>query len=482
LPKTITAIFQQNHRYTAIKLRKKKHHEYEMLASDNGSTKDVTWKAFCQQSASLPADTISAKNGNSSIIAGFDSIFPAYYRITLPELTHPQTEAAIMMQAESLLPLPVDQMEITWRKNFVENGMVDITILAARKDQLQGIKRQCGECMPGKIILQAEAITKAWRTFYNSNDDQAVVIYIDQYYSYVCHCQSGRLIEGYNCDVGLRKLTGSNELNSNVAEQLSQDIYHCVERFAGKDKPLLSIYFITDQSDLIDQTINYLADSELDIIPALLKDKTFSSEIVEHEAMPAEEVLYQNLIPIGMAITSLDGDEETFNLFKQINKSDSDSNKKRKITPVKLAAGLMAALVLLAIGVSYYIDIAQLRKLDEYLQANKDKYNVVQLLNEKNTKVMIGAQRADILDLLVLVNSCDPKEIELDSLNCVKGQPVTLNARTKNKEKLYEFFQNLEKLEPIKKAGYTIRQTPSKNGKICFTFCFDYKLFAKKKK
>ena len=65
----------------------------------------------------------------------------------------------VRMQAESLLPLPPDQIEVAWRTMPGTNGNVDITIAAARREYLQKFAGQRARFWAGPdyVVLRRDS-------------------------------------------------------------------------------------------------------------------------------------------------------------------------------------------------------------------------------------------------------------------------------------------------------------------------------------
>ena len=133
---SVIAITQEEDRLKAIELRQ-----------HNGST-NVMWTKSSEESAAmgtfaatcgLSVDPFAEQNPDSrrAVIVGFNSAGVAFYRITVPAVGEDETASMVKMQAETRLPLPVDQMELAWRADQMRNGQVGYIVAAARKKPLE---------------------------------------------------------------------------------------------------------------------------------------------------------------------------------------------------------------------------------------------------------------------------------------------------------------------------------------------------------
>ena len=119
MTKTIQAITSEAGYFQAVQLRRSDS-GYELLR-------------VYEDAGTLEASDIT--------VGGFDSGRAAFYRIQVPDVKSDQMSNLVEMQAEALLPLPMDQMEIAWRSHK-EEGKSEVTIAAARLNQLERYQRE----------------------------------------------------------------------------------------------------------------------------------------------------------------------------------------------------------------------------------------------------------------------------------------------------------------------------------------------------
>ena len=141
MSKTVTAITNGTGVFQAVQMRRSDS-GYELLSVHD-------------ESSSLEPSDVT--------VGGFDSGRAAFYRIEVPEVKSEQMDSLVRMQAESLLPLPIEQMEVAWRSHKSGEGKAEITIAAARLLQLERYRREMERFGPRRIYLSGEAVVKVWR-------------------------------------------------------------------------------------------------------------------------------------------------------------------------------------------------------------------------------------------------------------------------------------------------------------------------------
>jgi hypothetical protein len=157
-----------------------------------------------------------------------------------------------------------------------------------------------------------------------------------------------------------------------------------------------------------------------------------------------------------------------------------EKQKKRRVPSLKLSAAIVLIMLAAFAVVSYGIDVARLRKIETALGKVEADIDINQLEKEHQLKKVVARQRADVLELLSLINTCRPEELMLDSVSFNKKQPVAVTGHTKDKAKIYEFRKNLQKQADIKTVRPQSSVASDKKEDISFTITFIYKNFGKK--
>ncbi|MCU0917546.1 MAG: pilus assembly protein PilM [Planctomycetes bacterium] len=155
-PHGILAAVRDDARFKAVEVRKQDN-VVEVLWTRSVPADGQTWTAFAAACGLTPEaqGRERAYRRHTASVVGLDSTGVAFYRITAPAVNPEEMAAIVRMQAESLLPLPTDQIEVAWRTMPATNGNVEITIAAARREYLRKFASQVHDFRPGRILLSS---------------------------------------------------------------------------------------------------------------------------------------------------------------------------------------------------------------------------------------------------------------------------------------------------------------------------------------
>jgi len=125
LTSEVIAISSDGERLGAVKLRK--HNSGLDLVWVRSSEPGVLdWQGF-----SADKDRLWGKEGGG-VVVGFDSANVVFYDVQMPEVKPETFSSMVHMQAETRLPLPVDQMEVAFKRGELKDDQVSVTIAAAQ--------------------------------------------------------------------------------------------------------------------------------------------------------------------------------------------------------------------------------------------------------------------------------------------------------------------------------------------------------------
>ena len=145
-----------------------------MLKKSEGGLQ-LVWKTTEEDAAAdlrsfvkkvMPAVSPQSNGSAPAAVLGLDGGGVAFYRIKVPPVDDDQLDSIVRMQAESLLPLPADQMQMVWRAADAVDGKRSCSIAAARSDQLRRFVSDAGDSV-SQILLDAEAVVKAWMELFD---------------------------------------------------------------------------------------------------------------------------------------------------------------------------------------------------------------------------------------------------------------------------------------------------------------------------
>ncbi len=475
------AIAQEGSDLKAVKLERKGE-AFEVLWTKSGEVSDGDWGTFAAECGLSTESTRHRKSrGDNVAVAGFGSTGVGFYRVGLPAARKDEIPAMVRLQAETLLPLPTEQMEMSWRAGQVRNGEMPVTIAAARREPLAGFLENIRCFEPENILLDCEGIVKAWRSLFSGDARDAVVVSLAERSTQVCLAEDGRLSNAVVLDIGTEDFcdTGQNPLlsaDSDLLEQtvtterFAQDMRSVLESFGYVDTARLPIFVLSDGGSAIESIVSYLRSSGLNVT-ATLAD---SRKLVGQTELGVEQV-YQYRVPIGLALMALD-DMAGLNIFERVYNPAAAEEKRSILYSPKVAVAIVAIMLVVLGIVSYALDI----KSEKHLSALQAQAGFKDATQRQMLIKTVARQRPDLLELLSEINSGDNKGILLDSLHFKKGRPVTIRGQAPGNDQLYKFEENLLTKKGVKDVKTLSAAPDSKTKKIKFTMTFHYKTYTKR--
>ena len=470
---SVIAIVQEESKLKAIELRKLSD-TINILWTKSSEEGTTDWKAFAAKCGltAAPIEQISP-DGHRAVIVGFNSAGVVFYRISVPAVGEEETASIVKLQAETRLPLPVEQMELAWRADKMQNGQAGFIVAAARKKPLENFVENVGNIQPTKILLDCEGVTKAWKVFFSGNEKKAVVVSMATQSTQVCLVEDGRLCNAMLLDTGTDDLVTADEAEQmQTSERFIQDMISVLELF-GCNQAELPIFLLSDGNSKHMNIVSSLNSAGLDAQIALpdIKELRTASEI-------GIEDIYEYRAAIGLGLMAFETSKNELNIFKHIYKPTSQKEKKHWIYTPKITCGIAAAMLVLFLIIFSVVEIARPRAVEKRLNATASNADLNSLLQRQTLILSIAQQRPDLLDLLGQINASGENGIKLESFHFKKGQPVTITGEAPGNEQLYKFEKNLQDRKNIK----SVKMNPSedtKTKKIKFTITFHYRNFTK---
>ena len=174
----------------------------EMVWAKSGDPTD-TWLPFARQCELVTTGGIPTKRPAKRAVAlCVESIGVAFQEFTIPAVGSQETEAMVRMQAETRLPLPIEQMDIAWRTRPGREGETSVTLAAARKGLLQSVADQLHQIDPTEMVLEAEALVALWKHLCLQQSMDPVLIDVTSRRTLVCNVAEGSLVHATVMDVG----------------------------------------------------------------------------------------------------------------------------------------------------------------------------------------------------------------------------------------------------------------------------------------
>jgi len=517
MPHVVVAAAKDDARFKAVEVRKQDN-TIEVLWTKSLPA-DQTWTAFaatCGLTAGRDGRDKVQRRHTASVV-GLDSTGVAFYRVTAPAVEQQEMASIVRNQAESLLPLPPDQIEVAWRTTPSTNGNVDITIAAARREYLQKFAGSVHDFRPGSILLSCEGTARAWQSLFSERqrpgasngknrigESRALLISICAENTQVCLVQDGLVMQAAVLSTGMADLNGTGWKSSRVraeglgagsavsagdhrqvaldealvqnpqlVEHFAEDLRAVLGSFGWNESANWPVFVLSDGGEVMDHLVESLNAADLPV--------KVSVPDVRNLRMPSGfkvEDVYEYRTPLGLSLLALEKPAGTLNLFERIAEQEELEKTSSAWRGVFLA-GLVAAAVLIALIVTVYLtDVASAKRWTALVsrpefEAERQRQMLVKT---------VARHRPDVLQLLGDINGGQNDGIVLDALHFKKGQTVTITGQAGNMEQVWKFEANLRGLKPKGIEGVVIANQAAdpKTKKVRFTITFSYKTFSKK--
>jgi hypothetical protein len=475
------AIAQEEGSLKAVELRRREG-GFEVLwtkSSEAGDRELGLFAAACglvrRPSGGLSAHDTGGADGDKTVVVGYNSAGVAFYRICVPVIKEKEIAAIVRMQAETLLPLPPEQVELAWRAGGVRDNEMTVTIAAARRERLQEFVENVRGLEPGKILLDCEGVVAAWKTLFGGNESAkgGVVVSMSARSTRICLAEEGRLSNAAVLDMGVDDLSAAAE-QTETAEAFVQDMRSVLELFGYAEPAVLPVFVLSDGNDTIEGIVSALRSAGLDARAAEpLIEGLGAGEV-------GAEELYEYRVPIGLALMGLEAGAKELNIFERLYRPAGGEKKKHWIYSLKAAGAVAAVMLVLLVIVSYAMDVAGPGVIEKRVRASVSDADMNLLVQRQKLIRTVATERADLLELINYVNSGGGKGILLDSVQFKKGQPVSVAGQADNPDLLYKFQESLLTKKGIKEVEIQNATKDPKGDKFKFTITFHYKNFTKK--
>lgn len=468
------AIAQDGSRLKAVKL-KKQGTAIKLLWTKSTEAGDLDWKAFEIECGLEAESTEKDKNGdNKMVVAGFDSAGVVFYRLDLPAVPDDEIESMVKLQAEARMPLSPDKMELAWRADHARNGKVPIIVAAARKEPLQKFVENIRGFDPAKILLDCEGIVKAWAELFSGDNKDTVVLSMTERNTQICLAQNGRLSNAVVLDMGADDFGIDGPTES--TERFIQDIRSILELFGCAEPADLPICVLSDGSGANEIIVSSLRSAGLNVRAAYPQIAKLDTET----RLSAADI-YQFRLPLGLALTAIDGDTKQINIFEHLYSPLSEAKRKRRLYSTKTAYVIAVIMLVLLLITSYAVDVAGPGAIQKRLNSAGVGAEIDQLIQRQKLIKSIALERPDLLQLLKQINEAGSREIQLDKFDFKKGRAASISGQADRAEQVYEFQKSLLKQKGITDVNIQSTTHDNKTKKLKFTLTFHYRNFTKKR-
>ncbi len=466
---SVTAMARQGREIRSVELRRKGR-SLEILRLEKADT----WPALAKRAKVIDESGVRIRASHHPVVVGLDSVGVAFYRMTLPKVGLQETDAMVRMQAETRLPLGVDQMGLDW-KPIDSSPSECVTTVAAMRKNSPGVTEVVA-LEPDHIILEADALVQMWRWGCRQKTTDAILMSCSSHHTVLCCVRDHQLIHASVLDLGLSDVVppdtvfeAMSPLNSAPMDQFLRDLKMAMQLYR-EDLPECSVVtLLTDGSDALEAMAEALTEAGLAVDKALPDESVFGG----HTAL-SEADLYAWRVPLGLALCALKENPAHYELFRDL----CGKQEKKNTSIVRPIAAIVAALVAVCImtGALYVVDVMRHRKLTELTSAPE----VAQFQTEKAYQNMVAKQRADVLELINVVTSKEHKGIILDRFTYKKGQPLKIGGRADKPPSWYSFDKAMTNTKGVSQPKRDNLVPDEKTKKVKFGMSFHYKTYTRK--
>jgi hypothetical protein len=432
-------------------------------------------KTFSQLAAELASSgwgkPATPESEPTPFIVVFEGGMVVFRRIEVPSRSEKELESMVRMQAEAILPLPPEEIELGWREGKTENGRTHVILAAARTSSLRAFAEDAAALGPAKIVLESDGFVRAWSEACKTSGSPAILVRPKAASTDVCLVEDGLLSQAIRMDLGIDAMFQAGSLSYHAVERLKQDIEGAAALF---DIPQgTPIYIAGDGSGAMAAITKYLADSGL---PAKSSTpKAWSAR--DGAAIPPSE-LYQYMAEAGAAMLALEGTRE-LNIFGRLYVPKEERKVVTIGIPLKKAALIAAASIFGALIVWYGLDKFALWRSNSLLNQQRDGLSVITMLEQHKAISQAAGERPDLLELLTTIKEVAPSDVLFHNFIFRKGKPITLTGQARTNDSLYKFEDDLRTKKGITNVKEQSAVRDEKENKVVFTLTFDYRSFTK---
>jgi hypothetical protein len=397
-------------------------------------------------------------------VLGVNTADVAFYRIEVPPVKGEKFESIVMMQAETLLPLGLEEMAVGWRAGRIEGDRCPVTIAAARTERLKSLVADFGSSNPSDILINCQGTARAFTQFFNVAENKYVIMNIHHSVTELVWVKGGEFECAATIDMGTNDL--DPEGSDPAGEALFiHDLRDALE-FSGDGDHRIKTYIVSEHQDVYEELISRMTQSGFNVSPAVPQSDKCG-------ANATAAVVCEYIETIGIAMLGMDRDGERFDLFKGLYASPQSRQGQQSLARLLLLCVLsvVMAIVLLAVfKASDKAELAALRATD-----------FSDVIKQQDTLRLVARQRADMVDLLTKISECFPKGVIPENFTFQRNAMVTVSGKVANYEQLHKLQKDLEAKRGISGVEIKSQTMDEKKKQISFRMAFHYMSFTKKR-
>ncbi len=410
-------------------------------------------------------------NPASGLVVLYDGQSVAYRHIEVPDRPDRELESIVRMQAEAMLPLEPQELEIGWRQSHSSHGKVGVTLAAIKRDNIKSFAEEAAAVKPARIVLEIDGFVRAWCEACSFEGASPILIRVRDNATDVCLVENSLLSLASRIDTGLKDLFKDQTLSVPDAEQLKNDIEAAAALFAaGKDR---RFYIVSDGSANIAAVSSYLSAAGLPV--QVSSPRGWAAR--DGAAISAAE-LYQYMAHAGAAMLVLEGTRE-LNIFSRLYRPQEAAEQTPAGPGLRKAAAIAAAALIALLFIRYGLDKLELHRLQAMLNEKHNEASALEMLEKCKAVNETAAERPDMLEVFTLVKESAPEDVTFHSFTFRKGKPVSVTGQARTNDSLYKFEAALRTQKGISNVKEQSAVKDENERKVVFTVTFDYRTFTK---
>lgn len=427
------------------------------------------WVAFASECG---LSTDPGANGRSragtQVAVGLDTLGLTFHCLTVPPVTGQEMDALVRMQAETRSPLPLDQVQLAWRRVGSVDPSSEVALAIARRRHLETFVDRVRTLKPDAIIICAEALVAVWSKVFAPGRTDGIVVSCEGRSTVVCLAEHGRLRHVQVLDLGIDDLWEGDHLRSDVLARFAKELQSVLEVYRpwGAEVAVLS-----DGSNRIDRTVQALKGAGV-----TMQSLHADPRRVAGPAGLDVQGLYEYRVPIGLALVAAEPRGAAFDLCAGLYVPPGHEPQVKRLSggqTAAIAAGVMLAVaVLIGFGADWLthrrlVRVVSEAKLDQWIKANE-------------YRKAVARYRPDLLTLLEQIDEGQHQGISLDGIYIKRGQPVKITGQAEDPDQVYKFEEGLQTREGFKNVVLEKPTRDQQGNKIRFTVNFNYKDFTQR--
>jgi hypothetical protein len=428
-----------------------------VLKAYSVSREDIPWSDFIN---SIRQDFA----GHSLVTAmGFDDRGVGFYGFEVPVINEKQLPALIAVQAEIHLPLPMEQMQYSWRILKQQEGKATVAIAAAKRDMLSEAAGLARQANVDAIVLRSEAVLRAIVSGCEGLGADYGLLYCRQDDTKLLFVQNGTLAKAVTLDCEFSEMT---DAYTSEASLLCLDIQNVISEYVRHSAKPLRLYL--DGSDRF-----------IEIVEKVLNEKGIATSRIRYDLNQMEGC--NNATPdiecLGLALTAYDAGP-LYDVFKGLYRKAGPEQKEMTGRKKKVLAAAVCLMLAVFIAVSYGIDKLRLAIYEQKM----DTLEFSRLLETHRLRGTIARERIDIPDLIEMINGSIPEGVTVHSLQVRRFQKIAVGGRCKDPKMMYAFAGALGQCKGVEGVRLSNQNFDEKKKQTIFTLTFDYKNVTDKRK